>query len=104
MSGETIAPNRAWELIDQLLSNHNHRMSEDTVEAFTGMAAREHLTPKQCRWVQDVAARLGLIDETSQNLWSGKSPAEQARIRGREVPTPAVLLNRPLVPPGRIKR
>jgi hypothetical protein len=49
------------------------------------------LTGKQLKWVRDV-----LDEPTYENLVSaGKVP------RGREVATPAVLLRRPLRPPGK---
>ena len=50
-----------------------------------------NLTAKQKKWAQDT------LDEPEyENLVSsGKAP------RGREVPTPAILRNRPLKPPGR---
>jgi hypothetical protein len=73
--------------------------NEETAEVFEEWLERlegfekDTLTEKQRRWAASVA---GI--ETYENLYSaGKVP------RGREVPTPAVLLHRPLTPPPRKK-
>jgi hypothetical protein len=69
----------------------------ETAEIFTEWLVKleaerkETLSDKQRTWAESIAGT-----ETYENLWSaGKVP------RGREVPTPAVLLHRPLRPPGR---
>jgi hypothetical protein len=70
-------------------------LSDANREAFEELRVRLEdgylLTEKQKKWA------LGLLDKpTYANEWSaGKIP------RGREVATPAVLLRRPLKPPGK---
>lgn len=92
-------------LIGQLLDDERFagKIDEDSLDAFGGMREREHpLTAKQLLWVQGVAVRLGLLEEPAQNEWSSKTLQERERIRGKEVPTPPVLLNRALRPPHRL--
>jgi hypothetical protein len=104
MTSGRFTPAQVHELLDELVSRFEDRLHELTLKAFLSMQAQTYrLTVAQSQWIINEAERLGLIDESSQNLWSGKTPAEQARIRGREVPTPAVLLDRPLKPPRRAR-
>lgn len=99
-----FTPAQARELLDELLNRFEDRLTERSRDAFTSMQAQGNwLSLAQTQWIVNEAQRLGLVDETSANLWSNKTPAEQRRIRGRDVPTPAVLLDRPLKPPGRVK-
>lgn len=88
------------DLLNQVL-NVDELRDEDR-DAFTDMKERlkagriEELTDKQRAYVLGVADRHGIVDEASLNLvLRGLVP------RGREVPSPPVLLNRPLRPPGR---
>lgn len=74
--------------------------SSKTLLAFRSMLARRRpLTPKQRAWVEGIAEGRYVEPEPEyQNLVSsGLAP------RGREVETPAVLLNLPKRPPGRSK-
>lgn len=110
---------KAHELLSAFLTRSSYpRLSDTEAEAFTDMHERAadgfgsaherstNLSPKQILWIQRVAIRIGILDKPTENLWSSKSPAEQARIRGRDVPTPAVLekKNLPLDPPGRPRK
>jgi hypothetical protein len=62
---------------------------------FREMLKRENLTRRQSDWIRDVYDRI--FDEPDyQNTWSSGAVA-----KGRDVPTPEVLLKRPLKPPGR---
>ena len=95
-------PNYA-KLLDQCLrwADEHDDVAEDrfNVEAFERMrrtiARGGRLSPSQESWIEGVYAKL--FDEpTYRNEWSaGAIP------RGKEVPTPAVLQNLPLRPPGR---
>jgi len=82
------------------------RLDERELEAFEQWSMRlprgGKLTPRQMDWLRSVAARLDVVTQAI-NDWSSRSPAEQQRIRGREVPPPAVLRreNLPMAPPGR---
>lgn len=102
---ELISEARGFELLNELLESYSDKLSGSTRHAFEGMRDRtsRSLSPRQREWITDAAMRFGVIDETSKNLWSSKSPAEQARIRGREVKTLPALLpeNLPKRPPGR---
>lgn len=70
------------------LSDANREVFEDML---VNVEDGYRLSVKQTKWAK------GLLDQPDyENLVSsGKVP------RGREVPTPAVLLHRPLKPPGR---
>jgi hypothetical protein len=81
----------------KLLADAIEQASEKTAEVFSEWlikleaAHKETLTDKQRKWAESLVGA-----ETYENLYSaGKVP------RGREVAPPAVLLNRPLRPPGR---
>jgi len=54
------------------------------------------LTEKQRATAREAAERVGIRGNYENLISSGKAP------RGREVPTPAVLLNLPKKPPGRL--
>lgn len=65
---------------------------------FEDMLARDfpRLTDKQRAWAKGLLERYAGGPSTYENLWSsGKVP------RGKDVPTPEVLRNLPLKPPGR---
>ena len=81
----------------KLLDDAIEHADEKTAEVFAVWLShlleckKDVLTSKHRQWAQSVCGV-----ETYENLVSeGKVP------RGREVPTPAVLLHRPLKPPGR---
>ncbi len=97
-------------MLSELLDHHVDEMTEKEVEAFADMrfdlqaygeilkntsAGRgfHQLTDKQRQWVTSVHERL--IPAYSNLVSRGLVP------RGREVPTPAVLLNLPKKPPPR---
>lgn len=92
-------------LINQLLNEERFagKLDDDSLDAFESMRDRElPLSAKQLLWVQGKAVQLGLLDEPASNKWSSKTLQERERIRGKEVPTPPVLLNRALRPPHRL--
>lgn len=92
-------------LIDRMLGDERHagKLDDGSLDAFEDMRERElPLSAKQLLWIQRKAIQLGILDEPATNEWSRRTPAEQERIRGREVPTPAVLQNKPLLPPHRL--
>ncbi len=104
----SIDHERAAQLLNEMLCGPRDlvdRLSGTEYDAFSSMQDRFEsgvaATSKQLLWIQGVAVRLNLIEEASQNLWSGRTLQERERIRGKDVPTPAVLLDRPLKPPGR---
>lgn len=76
---------------------HEAELDKSTRDAFESMLERledgrqVQLSAKQREWIND---KLG--NPTYLNLVSSGKVS-----KGREVPTPAVLLNRPLKPPGR---
>ncbi len=96
-----ISVDQGYELLAKLLERTD--LQETVEESFADMSQREPrwLTNKQLLWIQAIAIQKGLLEEPVRNDWSSRSKEEQERIRGREVATPAVLLNRPLKPPGR---
>jgi hypothetical protein len=53
------------------------------------------LKDEQRRWVSDVAKRLDIVEPAANLVSRGLVP------RGKDVPVPPVLMNRPLKPPGR---
>lgn len=85
-------------LINQLLNEERFagKLDDNSLDAF------ESLSAKQLLWVQGKAVQLGLLDEPASNEWSSKTLQERERIRGKEVPTPPVLLNRALRSPHRL--
>lgn len=99
-----ITNEQATEIIESILEAHfDGKVSRNAVEAFSNMLEQSYpLTEKQLRWVQDIAVKLDLIAEPMTRAWSSLSPAEQARIRGRDVPTPPALLQKALRPPHRL--
>ncbi len=101
-----INNDRGQELINQMLNEERFagKLDENSLDAFESMRDRElPLSAKQLLWVQGKAVQLGLLEEPAQNEWSSKTLQERERIRGRDVPTPTVLLNKPLRPPHRLK-
>ena len=63
---------------------------------FRDMLARDRsLTDKQRSWLRSVYEKVVGTPQYENMISSGKAP------RGREVPTPKVLLNLPKKPPGR---
>ena len=85
-------------LLQAVLDHEN--LSEEEREAFDSMLRQvmgnnRSLSDRQRSWLKNVAERMD-VSEPSANLVSrGKV------LRGAEIPTPAILLNRPLKPPGR---
>lgn len=77
------------EVLDTARLAYVHDTFENMLEQLEG-GERFLLSEKQRRWVSDILDR-----PTYENLASSGRLA-----RGREVPTPAVLQNRPLKPPG----
>lgn len=94
-------------MLDDLLNDNIHELSEAEVEAFADMRfehtayeairpGQAELTEKQRSWVKSVHDRV--TGGTAENLVSrGLVP------RGREVEPAPVLKNLPKSPPGRIK-
>lgn len=93
-----MKPSERNKLDRKLLADAIERADEKAAEAFAEMLIaleappkRTVLTDKQRTWAENICGV-----ETYENLVSsGKVP------RGKEVPTPAVLLIKPLKPPGR---
>lgn len=71
----------AFGLIAQLLERPE-KLTESELEAFDGMLARDTLSDKQRKWVQDSATRLELYVEKAVNAWSDATTEERKRIRG----------------------
>jgi hypothetical protein len=84
-----------------VLADADDRLNEDEIKAFRSMARwlEDHsggkLSDKQRCWLDEVAARLDIAEPAANLVSEGVVP------RGAEVPTPTILLNRPLKPPGR---
>lgn len=87
--------------VDLLKAVMEHeRVTEEEVAAFTSMmiqvgANGRSLSDKQLQWLHSVALRLDITEPCHNLMSDGQIP------RGAEVPTPAILLNRPLKPPGK---
>lgn len=99
-----ISSETAFEFIGRMLEEpvFAGRVNEDALDAFEDMRDKGNpLTAKQLLWVQGIAVQLGMVEEPAQNEWSSKTLQERERIRGKDVPTPAVLLDKPLRPPHR---
>jgi hypothetical protein len=87
-------------LLNTLLDEHNDELTGGEMEAFASMRYdmtaynQEELTSAQRVWVKLVYDRI--VPEYANLVSSGAVP------RGREVPTPDVLLNLPKKPPRRL--
>lgn len=100
-----IKDEQAHELMDRMCSEPPliDRLSENAFDAFDDMRAGERpLSAKQLLWIQHEAVRLNILEEPATNEWSSRTLQERERIRGRDVPTPAVLQQRALRPPHRM--
>jgi hypothetical protein len=100
-----ISSDTGYELIAKMLDDERFagKVDEQSLDAFANMREREHtLTTKQLLWVQRVALRLELIEESATNQWSSRTLQERERIRGKDVPTPPALLQKALRPPHRL--
>ena len=78
----------------------DERATEEEILAFTSMMMHvgskgRSLSDKQLQWLHSVALRLDIVEPAHNLMSSGVVP------RGAEVPTPPILLNRPLKPPGK---
>jgi hypothetical protein len=84
-----------------LVLKRTDELDEREAAAFAGMATRcergKPLTEGQRQWLEESAARLGVVEPARNLVSRGIVP------RGDEVPTPAVLRreNLPMKPPGR---
>lgn len=102
MSELFIKSERGFELLDELCREPNsEKLFDGELDAFEDMRAGRRLSEKQLLWIQRSALRLDLVEEPVRNSWSSLSPAEQARLRGREVPPAPALLDKPSLPPHR---
>jgi hypothetical protein len=100
-----IKDEQAHELMDRMCGEPQliDRLHESAFDAFDDMRAGERpLSAKQLLWIQREAIRLNILEEPVTNEWSSKTLQERERIRGRDVPTPAVLQNKALRPPHRM--
>lgn len=99
-----ITNEQAGDLIDRMYEDRfKGKAPDSTLEAFSNMLDQGFaLTEKQLRWVQNIAEKLELVTAPAGNSWSSLSPAQQARIRGKDVPTPPALQQRVLRPPHRL--
>jgi hypothetical protein len=87
--------------LEELLAQHGHNLTQVEAEAFSDMReallaygandGRYRLTENQRVWLQRVRERV--VPQYENLVSNGLVP------RGREVPTPAVLLNLPKKPP-----
>jgi len=100
---------QAIELIDKMLDDEEYagRINDNALDAFEDMRIKykeyeRELTVKQLLWVQTKALELNLVEEPAKNEWSSRTLQQRERIRGKEVPTPEVLLVRPTRPPHRL--
>lgn len=97
-----LTEGEARALLNELLRLDDDKLTDDTRAAFEDMQESDRvLSAKQVSWINGVADKNDIANMSTANLWSSLSVAEQARIRGKDVPTPASLQNRPLKPPGR---
>lgn len=100
-----INNDQALEIISKMLDDDSFagKINDNVMDAFEDMRGLEKpLSVKQLLWVQAVALQLHIVEEPAQNEWSSRTLQERERIRGKDVPTPPVLLNKALRPPHRL--
>lgn len=89
----------------KLVLDHEDDLTAEEHKAFLSMyryieraqtkGEEVRLSAKQSTWLSAVAKRLDVVEPAANLVSRGLVP------RGAEVPTPPILLNRPLKPPGR---
>lgn len=93
------------DLLDVMLKEHEQRLTEEQLVAFTEMADQNWpLSQRQSDWIRAVAKKLGVLSPPAENLFSSMTPEQQKKHREKVVtklPWESGAMKRPAKPPGK---